>query len=133
MSSARYECDDIFTGVVIFCTSWTVAAEFGANKCRKVRQNAVNGYKKRSVSKTWQDGHLTEEMELIRFDSTPVDESVFRIDNMPFSVADTKTKISVEQRMRRHWIIAGCWLTGSLIAARRCMARERARTWWGGG
>jgi len=63
-------------------------------------------------------------MELVRFDPTPIDESAFRIDNTPISVAETKTAITVEQRMRRHWIIAGCWLAGSLILIfwqRRCV------------
>jgi hypothetical protein len=44
VSSSRYECNGISTAVTLFGVAWTVAAEFGANKCRKGRQNAVNGY-----------------------------------------------------------------------------------------
>ena len=41
------------------------------------------------------------------------------------SVADAKTAISVEGRMRRHWIIAGCWLVSSLIAFRTSAGRGK--------
>jgi hypothetical protein len=86
--------------------------------------NGVPLLKKRSVSKTGENYRSTEEMELVRFDSTPVDESVFREDNLPFRVPKT-VRMSVEQRMHRHWLIAGCRLGIPLLVIFVCQFRRK--------
>jgi len=73
---------------------------------------------KRTVSRHLQDSHSTEDMELVRFDPAPVDEAVFRENNLPLNVPKTKAArhISVEQRTRRHLMLAACWLIVPLMA-----------------
>ncbi|MCL2744105.1 MAG: hypothetical protein FWE67_09650 [Planctomycetaceae bacterium] len=75
--------------------------------------NSIDGVpqlKKRTVSRVGLDSRNTATTEVVRFDPAPVNEDVFRVENLPLNVSKTKERISVEQRMRRHGTIAGCWL-----------------------
>jgi len=74
--------------------------------------------KKHSVSKEGETFRITEETELIRFDPAPVDEDVFREDNLPLSVPPRSAEMNrlpVEQRIRLHLAIAGVWLIVPLL------------------
>jgi hypothetical protein len=72
---------------------------------------------KRTITRQGQDSLSTEEMEVIRFDPTPADEAVFHEDSLPLSVPKAKatSHLSVEQRIRRHLMLAVCWLIVPLL------------------
>ena len=76
--------------------------------------------KKRSVSITREDYGSTAETELVRFDPTPVDADVFREEHLPLDVPKTVERMSSDQRIRRHWAIAGCWLVVPLLVNLVC-------------
>ena len=74
--------------------------------------------KKRLVSRNVEDDHITEEMQLVRFCPTPVDETVFHEDNLPLKVPPAKPAVirsTVEQRTRIHLTMAACWLIVPLV------------------
>ena len=85
--------------------------------------------KKRSASRTGENYRIAEDVELVRFDPTPVDESVFREDNLPLGVPKTERSVEksislAEQRMHRHWAITGCWLVFPLLVILVCKIRK---------
>jgi len=85
--------------------------------------------KKRTVSRSIQDNHSIEDMELARFDPAPADEAVFREDNLPLNVPKAKAvrHLSVEQRTRRHLMLAACWLIVPLMVILRSKRKNIQR------
>jgi hypothetical protein len=83
---------------------------------------------KRSVSRTGGSIQRTEEMKLVRFDSTPVDEAVFCTESLsisiPIGIPKMEERMSAKKRMHWHWAIAGCWLVVPLIVILVCKFRR---------
>jgi len=62
------------------------------------------------------DSLYWEEIELLCFGPAPPSEDVFHEKNLPLSVPPRATeRITVEQRLWRHWTIAACWLIVPLL------------------
>ncbi len=71
--------------------------------------------KKRTVTTTGENSGSTEEWELLHFDPTPVDETIFHEKNLPLSVPRPTNSMFSEQRLKWHGVIAACWLVVSLV------------------
>jgi hypothetical protein len=85
--------------------------------------------KKRLATRTGKNYCIAEDVELVCFDPTPVDESIFREENLPLVVPKTESRMEnsvslAEQRMHRHWAIAGCWLVFPLLVIFICKFRK---------
>jgi len=62
------------------------------------------------------DSLYWEEIEILCFDPAPPSEDVFHEKNLPLSVPpNAAERITVEQRLWRHWTIAACWLIVPLL------------------